>query len=161
VAEDQVLANYKQWQGYREQSTVVETIPVTDYFDCDGSKGINAVLFTTTQWLCSACQQEASELEARMAGWAPMGIKVAVMLVTGPSDGPATPQDAWIWKENWGLNSMAVVADPQYSLVPGNSVGTPQMTVVDPRTMRVHYLQEGYSGYYAELEWLALHNANQ
>ena len=57
-----------------------------------------------------------------------------------------TTQGAQFWIDQFNLSNVYVVADPSFSLVPGNSVGTPQLSVVDPRTMQVVYLQEGYSG---------------
>lgn len=56
------------------------------------------------------------------------------------------------WKNTYGLESVYVVGDhgpdgtARFSMVPGSSVGTPQLTVVDPRSMRVVAIQEGWSG---------------
>lgn len=161
VAQGSTLSPSLHWQGFRENSSTQENISVQDYFDCDGTKGINAVLFSTVQWYCGACQQEAAELEGLMNSWEPMGIKVVVLLLTGSDDNPADAQDALQWKNNWGLNRVAVVADPTFTLVPGSSVGTPQRTVVDPRDMGVYYLQEGYSSTYPNLVSLAQQNANE
>ena len=81
------------------------------------------------------------------------------LMIDNPWDGAPTVQDAKTWKDNWGLTSIYVVADPNYSMVPGQSVGTPQTTIVNPRTMQVMLVQEGYSGYYpAQLESLAAQN---
>jgi hypothetical protein len=146
------------WQGYRENSSTVETISITDYFDCDGSKGIHAVMFATQSWYCGGCQQEASALEGEMASWGPQGIKVGVMLLTGSSDYGATTGDALEWKNQWGLQSVAVVADPGASLMPAYADSVPQQSVVDPRTMQVVFLEAGYSGYYPELLALAQQN---
>jgi hypothetical protein len=46
-------------------------------------------------------------------------------------------------------------------MVPGNSVGTPQLTVIDPVTMQVTHLHEGFGGdaNFTELEALAAQNA--
>lgn len=44
-------------------------------------------------------------------------------------------------------------------MVPGSSVGTPQLTIIDPRTMQVVLVQEGYGGSYPpQLEQTALDN---
>ena len=47
-----------------------------------------------------------------------------------------------------------------FSMVPGQSVGTPQMSVIDPRTMEVTHLHEGMmpEGNYDELVAVAMHN---
>jgi hypothetical protein len=64
-----------------------------------------------------------------------------------------------VWIDNFSLKSIYVVADPQYSMVSGGgSFGTPLQTGVDPRTMKVVYVQEGYSGNFPQLEQLAQSN---
>ncbi len=68
------------------------------------------------------------------------------LLIDSPSGGSPTTSGAELWRDNWGLQSIYVVADPNYSMVPGSSVGTPQGTIVDPRTMKVIYLEEGWYG---------------
>lgn len=75
-----------------------------------------------------------------------LGIEAMTLMLDGPGDGPATVEGARTWRDNWGLQSIYVVADPNYSLVPGSSVGTPQGTIVDPRTMEVISVKEGWAG---------------
>ena len=38
------------WTGYDIQSNVEGPVPVTNYFDCDGSKGYHALLFDTSRY---------------------------------------------------------------------------------------------------------------
>ena len=91
-----------------------------------------------------------------------MNIAVITLLLDGPPvDGPATVEGALTWKEQFQLEHVSVLVDPGFSLVPGNEVGTPQATVVDPRTMQVAFLQEGYSGSYGPLLTIAEQNAAQ
>jgi hypothetical protein len=81
------------------------------------------------------------------------------LMIDNPSGGSPTASDAELWRDNWGLSSIYVVADPNYSMVPGASVGTPQGTIVDPRTMEVLYVEEGWYGSFpAELTQLANQN---
>ena len=148
------------WQGYRDGSSAVETISVEDYFDCDGTRGINAVLFSSQSWNCGACQIEASELEGKMAVWLGQGIKVVVLLLRNVYEQPASTTEVFQWKNQWGLSSMAVVADPDMELLTPNSGGIPQNTVVDPRTMQVVHVESGYDGDIAELLSLAAANAD-
>jgi hypothetical protein len=39
-----------KWKGYAEGSSEYLPLELASYFDCDGSKGINAVLFITAQY---------------------------------------------------------------------------------------------------------------
>ena len=75
-----------------------------------------------------------------------LGIKAMTLLLDGPNEGPPTTQGAELWRDNYGLDSVYVVADPNFSMVPGSSVGTPQGTIVDPRTMKVILVEEGWAG---------------
>jgi hypothetical protein len=64
-----------------------------------------------------------------------------------------------VWRDNYGLSSIYVLADSVFSMVPGASVGTPQGTVVDPRTMTVILVEEGWAGDFpAQLTSLAQQN---
>jgi hypothetical protein len=50
VAQGQVVPPTLSWQGYAPGSNTVTTITPEDLFDCDGSKGINAVMVDTSQY---------------------------------------------------------------------------------------------------------------
>jgi hypothetical protein len=95
-----------------------------------------------------------------MQQWAGQGLRIRwlTLLLDDQNEGPPTTNGAKVWKDNWGLLSSAVAADPGFQLVPGSSVGTPQLTLIDPRTMVVVDLQEGYSGNYSLLTQLATQN---
>ena len=75
-----------------------------------------------------------------------------------PNGSSPTVEGAKQWKDQFGHVSSYTVADPYFSMVTGGSVGTPQMTVVDPRTMMVTYVQTGYSGTYTQLLDVARQN---
>ncbi|HHH27494.1 MAG TPA: hypothetical protein ENK57_03965 [Polyangiaceae bacterium] len=50
VAQGQIVPPNLTWQGFAPGSSTPETISIQDFFDCDGSRGINAVLFDTSQF---------------------------------------------------------------------------------------------------------------
>jgi hypothetical protein len=96
-----------------------------------------------------------------MTGWAQQGLKITAMtlLLDNPDEGPPDTGGASTWKQQYGLTSIYVVADPAFSLISGGSAATPQITIVDPRTMEVLHVSSGYSGSYPSiLETLALQN---
>jgi hypothetical protein len=106
---------------------------------------------------------EAGGFEQHMLSWNSQGLGIAAMtlLLDDSSGGPPTLAGAQLWKNNYGLNSVYVVTDPGFSLVPGSSVGTPQTTIVNPRNMQVILLQEGWAGDFPpQLTQLAQQNAN-
>ena len=38
------------WEGYAPGGTMPEKVYISDFYDCDGSRGIHAVFFTTSQY---------------------------------------------------------------------------------------------------------------
>lgn len=164
VSPGQFVSADTSWVGYRPGATEASEIHLTEFFDCDGSKGYDAILISTSKFNCPSCNLEAGELESYIAKWRDEGLEIAVitLLLDDPSSTmDPLPEHAKLWQDEFGFENVFVAADPNFSMVPGNSVGTPQLTYIDPRTMEVTFLQEGYGdGVYADLENLARSNAN-
>lgn len=156
------LPQTMKWPGYPEGTTTLGEVRVEDLYDCDGKKGVNAILFIGASGTCGICIQEAQELNARMQNsWGPMGIHVVTLVLADGQGAPANADDALTWKEQFNLLDTSVAADPGITFAepgPDGVIGTPLITVVDPRTMEVVYKQEGSSGQYPELEALAQKN---
>ncbi|HZG44067.1 MAG TPA: hypothetical protein VEY93_14060, partial [Longimicrobium sp.] len=78
------VSNTYKWEGYAEgttDSTETSTISIESYLDCDGSKGINALMIATSGEWCGNCQQEASQLNANMSNkWEAMGIRLLTLM---------------------------------------------------------------------------------
>ena len=82
VKEGAVVMKALKWQGFRAGTTQEVTIPITDYLDCDGSKGINALLISTGALWCPNCNTETSEFDHLMqTKWAAMGIKILSLVI--------------------------------------------------------------------------------
>lgn len=155
-----VISSSLKWQGFLEAATQASEVPVTDYFDCDGSKGIDAVLFDVSATWCGACQQEAMELPGKMATWKGEGIRVVTLMIEDEAGSPATVTTAQQWRDTYKLDSIATLADPGASLVAavGGGIGLPYQVVIDPRTMTITSTQEGYSGDYSDVLSVAAKN---
>jgi len=148
------------FQGYADQSAQAGSVALADYFDCDGTKGINAILIDESATWCGPCQDEAGDLVQHEASWQAKGIRVLTLMVENASSQPATLQTASEWKQAFGLNT-AVAADPNFSFYgSGPEVGLPLQLVVDPRTFKIIDRQEGFSGEYSVVENLAAQNSN-
>lgn len=95
-----------------------------------------------------------------MQQWASqgLGIRWLTLMLNDSDGGSPSAYGAETWKSFWGLDSVAVAPDPMFSLLPMGQISTPVNHVIDPRTMRIVYIQQGYSGSYSQLTSLAQSN---
>ena len=96
-----------------------------------------------------------------MQQWRSQGLNIhwLTLLLDNPDNSsPPTIESPQTWKENFGLTLSAVAADPNFGMVSGGSVGTPQFTIINPRTMEVLHVGPPNDGM---AEQLAMDNAAQ
>ena len=137
------------WQGYLEGSAQATTVAVTDYYDCDGRKGIAAILLDQSATWCGECINEAYTDGPLMSGaWAQEGVKWITLMAQDAQSNPATLDTAMQWRNQYGLDKVILCADPMWTLqsfgIPPSSGavnGFPTNVVVDPRTMRITAIQ--------------------
>ena len=154
-----VLSPSLSWQGYAAGSSNVTTIKASDYYDCDGSKGINALVLDESATWCGACQQEAMDLPAQISGqWGPDGVQFVTLMIEDANSQPATTQTALDWRNQFSLTSIAVVADPNFTFAMNGTNGLPTNILVDPRTMKIVALTQGYGGADPAVDQLAKMN---
>jgi hypothetical protein len=150
------------WQGYRPGEDVISDISIEEFYDCDGSKGINALLVVTSATWCGNCQAEAQQMSSKTAGsWTDVGIQAITLMIENVEGAPATAETALEWRDSFGLTHSPVVADPAFSFAHNGTIGLPLQIIVDPRTMTIVDSIEGYSGQHTSLESLASQNAAQ
>lgn len=138
------------WKGYLPNATDVSTIAPTDLYDCDGSKGIDAIIFDVAAQWCAACQSQAANAPQLFSQYDQLGIHVVTLVVQDASTAPATTTTAEQWKDQYKLTDVTVVADPGFAFAPLNetSVSLPVTIIVDPRTMKIMQVTEGYIAAY-------------
>ncbi len=159
-AEGKTVSGALKWQGYAEGATEPSTVAISDYYDCDGSKGINAILLDTSAEWCGACIQEAGDLQKEMPAWKEKGIRVITLMIEDASRVKATVKLADKWRTKFKIgDTVAVVSDPNGTFLPMGSVGLPLQAIVDPRTMTITKVLQGYGGPMPELLALAAKNA--
>ncbi len=91
-----------------------------------------------------------------------LNIQIITLLLDDPNDAePPTMVGVQTWKDQFGLHETGVYADPNFSMVPGNEVGTPQPTVINPRTMVVDCVAQSCGASYGNLVAIAQENAAQ
>lgn len=156
-----VMPNHS-WQGFVDDSTEPTEVKLSDFYDCDGYKGIHALLVDVSATWCGSCQVEAQTLTSKMNNkWSAMGIRVLTLMIEDAQNNPATIDTALQWKEQYHLVSTTVAADPDFffvQLAQGGSVGLPFLIVIDPRTMQLVTTMQGYPADEKVLEDLALKN---
>ena len=138
------------WKGYLPGSSTVSSFTPNDLWDCDGSKGINAIMFDVAAEWCSACQAQASSTPQLVTQYASLGIDAITLVVQDASSAPATTATALDWRTQYKLTGITVAADPSFSFAPLNqtSVDLPVTIVVDPRTMIIMKVTQGYLAAY-------------
>lgn len=154
------LPAWLSWNGYPEgiaDGSKLTTLPIESWFDPDGGRGIHAILFLTSKYDCDACKKESKELQSRIKAWnaAKKGIKVVVLVINSPTNGFPDAASALQWKSQYALMDASVVVDGSVTFSISSSFATPLRTIVDPRTMKVFEVGEGYTGDYITLEGLA------
>lgn len=148
---NKILSPSESWTGYAPGGSATTTVTPEDLFDCDGSRGINAVIFTTAQTTCGPCQQEAQyEIAPNLSSWASQGIVVVTLMYGGGASG---------WRNAFDLQDSYVVDDYEGSFFTGNGDATPTNVIWDPRTGKIVEWWQGSGGLEAA-EQLAAQNAN-
>jgi len=138
------------WQGYLPNATSVSTIAPNDLYDCDGSKGIDAIIFDASAAWCAACQSQAANTPQLFQQYDALDIRVVALIVQDQNSAPATTATAEAWKTQYGLTDITVAADPAFSFAPPDesSVSLPVTIVVDPRSMKIMAVNQGYVAAY-------------
>lgn len=124
-------------------------VATEDLFDCDGSKGINAIVFDVSAEWCAACVAEATDMKSLAAQYDALGVKFVTLVIQDAGHAPASLSTASAWKQKYNL-AVDVCADPGFAFQPSGSgsLNLPYTLVVDPRTMRIVHVAQGYLSRY-------------
>jgi hypothetical protein len=136
-----------RWQGYVDNAGQATDVSIRDYYDCDGTKGVRALLLDESATWCIDCRTEATNIAPLVPGkWKNEGIAVVTIMAQDQQQNPATLDTALSWRNEFVLTTGAVCADPQWTMklwggasAEGN--GFPTNAVIDPRTMKIVALQ--------------------
>jgi hypothetical protein len=95
-----------------------------------------------------------------MPTWSKKGIRVLTLMIEDAAQKKGTVALAEKWRQNFKIeDQVAVVADPNDTFLPMGSVGLPLQVLVDPRTMTITKVLQGYGGPMPEIAALATKNA--
>jgi hypothetical protein len=138
VTVGKVLNPDLQWQGFVPGATTASTVKITDLYDCDGSKGLNAIVVDSAGQWCVACQGIAQEIPTWLSpkgdNYLKLGVQILNLVIQNNDYEPATVTTAQQWRTLFSLTSIYVVADPNDTF-PTNAL--PYELLIDPRTMKV------------------------
>jgi hypothetical protein len=136
------------WQGYAPGASTPSTIVASAFYDCDGKKGVRAILFDESALWCGACVDQAMAVAPLTSSWSQEGIAYVTLVFEDASEQPATTATALTWEQEFGLGQTFTVADPADSLTKfgvdpssGAVNAFPTDVVVDPRTMKIVAVQ--------------------
>lgn len=133
-----VLDPTLSWQGFVPGQTTSTTVKITDFYDCDGSKGINALLIDNAAQWCVACQEIAPEIAHWLSpsgeNWSKLGVQIEQLIIENNDYEPATITTAQQWRDMFSLTEIYVVADPNTTF-PAEQL--PHEFLIDPRTMTI------------------------
>jgi hypothetical protein len=138
-----------QWQGYVNDSGQSSNIAISDYYDCDGTKGVTALLLDESATWCSDCANETSRIAPEItSSWRSSGVQVITLMNEDQQQNPATLDTALSWRNEYALTAGAVCADPKWTTklwggASGSGNGLPTNVLVDPRTMKIVAIQPG------------------
>ncbi|MBI5533181.1 MAG: hypothetical protein HY898_10720 [Deltaproteobacteria bacterium] len=126
-----------KWTGYVPDSSSTTTFSTSELLDCDGSRGINAILFVNGSVDCQACQAEAQSLPSMMQSWGPAGVVVVYLLLADSNGSTPSAQMVQQWRSQFKLQSIYLAADPMFALYSDLATAIPYEVLVDPRTMKI------------------------
>lgn len=145
-------------EGFAPHGDSAQLFHLGDFYDCDGSRGINAIEIIETSAWCGACYADATEFNTLLTTtWSGLGVTGLWLLAQDTTSTLATSETALNYRNSLSLNDTYVVADPPWTFdTPGVVISN---TLIDPRTMRVIEHGIGYpTGGSSEVETLARSN---
>jgi hypothetical protein len=161
----QSLPSNLAWQGLGPGESRERRISIEEFFDCDGARGIHAVMIVTSQYGCSRCTSQASGLTQMLENWRNEGLNIQVLTlkIENPNNqSPASMDAVNHWRNAYNLTTSYVGYDNSYTMVPrsgGGRFGTPLSSIIDPRTMEVIDVIQGFDNSYRSLLELARQRA--
>ena len=126
-----------QFEGYRDGKGAWTTLHMLDYYDPDGSRGINAIYITVSAEWCPVCKEDAKVLPSWYEShYKPRGARFITSILETADRSPATKAAVDAWVSAYAPN-FDIVADPDAETFPDAFKALPVNFEIDPRTMVV------------------------
>lgn len=136
LARGNVFPNLK-FKGYRDGKGAWTDIAMLDYYDPDGSRGINAIYITVSAEWCPVCKEDAKVLPLWYEShYEPRGARFITSILQTADRKPATKEAVDLWVRAYEPN-FDIVADEEEATFPPTFTALPVNIEIDPRTMVV------------------------
>lgn len=124
-----------QFKGYRNGKGAWTDIHMLDYYDPDGSRGVNAIYIAVSAEWCPVCKEDAKVFP----GWyeshyKPRGARFMTSIIETSDRKPATKAAVDLWVSAYAPN-FDIVADPDALTFPETFTALPVNFLINPRTM--------------------------
>lgn len=137
LARGNVVPNMK-FKGYRDAKGAWTDLEMLDYYDPDGSRGINAIYITVSAEWCPVCKEDAKVLPLWYEShYKPRGARFITSILETFDRKPATKEAVDLWVTAYKPN-FDIVADPEGVTFPPTFKALPVNIEIDPRTMTVY-----------------------
>ncbi len=132
------------FKGYKDGTGEWTDISMIDYYDPDGTRGINGVYWVVSAQWCPPCREEAKILPGMYDRlYRARGARFATAMIQNNRKEPATQPTVDSWLAAYRLNFDIVLDDESQTLPSEGSVGLPYNYVIDPRNMKVYRIVQG------------------
>ncbi len=138
------------WQGYKDATGPLVTMQMSDYYDPDGSRGINGIYFIVAAQWCPPCNIEADHAgKIYLEAYKKRGGQYVSVIIEDKSQNPSTQAtlDQWISAHkitfDMGFDPSQANTHLSNVLPDDPNVGLPHNYVIDPRTMAIQAITQG------------------
>jgi len=131
-----VFPNLK-FKGYHDGTGAWTDIQMSDYYDPDGSRGINAIYITVSAEWCPVCKEDAHVLPLWYSShYKPRGARFITSILQSVDRTAPTKAAVDAWVKAYAPN-FDIVSDETEATFPKTFMALPVNFEIDPRTMTV------------------------
>jgi hypothetical protein len=129
--------------GYRGARAPWGKLAMAMYYDPDGRRGINALVIDVSAPWCWSSRDFAKMIPRFQADTIDRGARFLTVLVQDARRDPPTQATVDEWLDNYSLTSDIAIDRAEQTTPVGSAV--PRIYIINPRTMRIVRVNEGFA----------------